>query len=78
MAKKTAVGIDIGTYQIKVVVASQDSKTSKIKILGTGFSQSKGIRHGYIVNKQEMTKMPMYIIWTACGSILLVAFVAVE
>ncbi len=56
MAKKIAVGIDVGTYQIKVVVASQDSKNHKIRILGTGFAQSRGIRHGYVVNRQEMTR----------------------
>ncbi len=57
MARKIAVGIDIGTYQIKVVVASQDNKTGHTRIIGTGFVQSKGIRHGYVINKQEITKM---------------------
>ncbi|KKS30868.1 MAG: hypothetical protein UU89_C0001G0028, partial [Parcubacteria group bacterium GW2011_GWC2_42_11] len=32
MAQKIAVGIDVGTYQIKVVVASQDSREQRAKI----------------------------------------------
>jgi cell division protein FtsA len=57
MARKTAVGIDIGTHQIKVVVASQNTKTGQTNIIGTGFVQSRGIRHGYVVNKQELARM---------------------
>jgi cell division protein FtsA len=57
MGKKIAVGIDVGTYQIKVVVASQDSKESRPKIIGTGYAQSRGIRHGYVVSKLDMTRM---------------------
>lgn len=57
MAQKIAVGIDVGTYQIKVVVAAQDSKDQRPKIIGTGFSQSRGIRHGYVVNRQDIAKM---------------------
>lgn len=59
MAKNIAVGIDIGTYQIKIVVvekvrASQDEASNLerniYKIIGTGFAESKGLRHGYIIN----------------------------
>ncbi len=57
MARKIAVGIDVGTYQIKVVIAEQDSREQRIKILGTGFAQSRGIRHGYVVNRQDISKM---------------------
>lgn len=58
MARNIAVGIDIGTYQIKVVVAEQlrDGDRTHPRILGTGFSESKGLRHGYIVNVQEVTR----------------------
>jgi cell division protein FtsA len=56
MAKKVAVGIDIGTYQIKVVVATQDTADSKTRILGTGFSNTRGIRHGYVSNRQELVR----------------------
>ena len=55
MAKKIAVGIDIGTYQIKIVVMEsvrEDGKTT-YKIIGTGFAESKGLRHGYIINSLD-------------------------
>jgi cell division protein FtsA len=57
MGKKIAVGIDVGTYQIKVVVASQDSKDERPKIIGTGYAMSRGIRHGYVVSRQDMSRM---------------------
>ena len=58
MARNIAVGIDIGTYQIKVVVAEQVHENDKVlpRILGTGFTESKGLRHGYIVNIGEVTR----------------------
>ncbi len=58
MARNIAVGIDIGTYQIKVVVAERlrDENKDHPRILGTGFTESKGLRHGYIVNINEVTK----------------------
>ncbi len=55
MAKNIAVGIDIGTYQIKIVVAEsvrEEGKTS-FKVIGTGFAESKGLRHGYIINSSD-------------------------
>ena len=58
MARNIAVGIDIGTYQIKVVVAekSGDQNSTHPHVLGTGFCESKGLRHGYIVNVNEVTR----------------------
>ena len=58
MARNITVGIDIGTYQVKVVVAEfvkEDSK-SVTKIIGTGFTESKGLRHGYIINSGDVTE----------------------
>lgn len=55
MAKNIAVGIDIGTYQIKIVVVEnvhEDGRDS-YKIIGTGFAESKGLRHGYIINSND-------------------------
>lgn len=57
MARNIAVGIDVGTYQIKVVVASQDTKEGRPTILGTGIAQSRGIRHGYVVNRPDMARV---------------------
>jgi cell division protein FtsA len=58
MAKNIAVGIDIGTYQIKVVVSECISENDKdsYKIIGTGFAESKGLRHGYIINSGDTIK----------------------
>jgi len=57
MAKSIIVGVDIGTYQIKVVVAEHIKKARGLpKIIGTGFSQSKGLRHGYIINSNDVIR----------------------
>jgi cell division protein FtsA len=55
MARHIAVGIDIGTYQIKVVVAQASNPNERLspKIIGIGSAESKGLRHGYIINQNE-------------------------
>ncbi|MFA5997991.1 MAG: cell division protein FtsA [Candidatus Paceibacterota bacterium] len=59
MSRRIATGIDIGTYQIKVVVVEElfdkRTQTRQLRILGTGLAESKGLRHGYIVNKEEVS-----------------------
>jgi cell division protein FtsA len=56
MSRKLAVGIDVGTYQIKVVVATQNERDHGAQILGTGYAHSRGIRHGYIINYSDLTR----------------------
>lgn len=58
MKNNIAVGIDIGTYQIKVVVASGDGNddNNMPNIIGAGFAESKGMRHGYIINNSDIAK----------------------
>jgi len=58
MHKKIAVGIDIGTQQIKVVVAEllKEKYKSIPRVIGRGLSESKGLRHGYIVNQPDVTR----------------------
>ena len=56
MTRNIAVGIDIGSYQIKVVVAELSPKIATPRIIGTGSSESKGLRHGYIVNSAEVVR----------------------
>jgi cell division protein FtsA len=58
MLRNISVGIDIGTYQVKVVVAELVKNNGKKshKILGTGISESKGLRHGYITNAPDITQ----------------------
>jgi len=57
MAQEIAVGIDVGTYQVKTVIAIRTPGKVKqtTKIVGTGIAESKGLRHGYIINKSEVT-----------------------
>ncbi|HRH22626.1 MAG TPA: cell division protein FtsA [Candidatus Paceibacterota bacterium] len=55
MSRNIAVGIDIGTYQVKVVVTeTKDGKPPRI--IGAGMAESKGLRHGYILNSADVTK----------------------
>lgn len=57
MAKKIAVGIDIGTYQVKTVVAEELSDDSSLPhVIGTGFAEARGLRHGCIINSSEVVK----------------------
>jgi len=55
---RIAVGIDVGTYQVRVVIVreSPDRSSSFPKIIGTGLAESKGLRHGYIVNRDDVTR----------------------
>jgi cell division protein FtsA len=59
MAQETVVGIDVGTYQVKVVVVRKpDRNSDKVlpQIIGTGFAESRGMRHGYIINEADVIK----------------------
>ena len=58
MSRKIAVGIDVGTYQVKVVVTELIKNNGKYvpRIISRSFNKSKGLRHGYIINKNEVTR----------------------
>ncbi|MBI3572329.1 cell division protein FtsA [Candidatus Kaiserbacteria bacterium] len=59
MSRRIATGIDIGTYQVKLVVVEEivDKRSGRtLRIIGTGLAESKGLRNGYIVNKEEVTE----------------------
>jgi len=59
MSQKISVGIDIGTYQIKVVVSESvlsDDGVYVPRIIATGEAESKGLRHGYIINIADVTR----------------------
>lgn len=58
MKSHIAVGIDIGTYQIKVMVVSGEAEddSDMPNIIGAGFAESKGMRHGYIINNSDVVK----------------------
>ena len=57
MLRKISVGIDVGTFQIKIVVSEeikQDDGSYCPKIIATGYAESKGMRHGYIINSEDI------------------------
>lgn len=50
--KRIATGIDVGTHATRVVIVEHSRGESPI-IIGTGVSETRGLRHGYIVNKMD-------------------------
>lgn len=52
MSKNITVGIDIGSHSTRVMVVeySDDGERKTTRIIGTGLSETKGVRHGYVVN----------------------------
>ena len=58
MARNISTGIDVGTYQVKVVTGEYIKTRDKDykRIIGTGSSGSNGLRYGYIVNTGDVTK----------------------
>lgn len=53
MSKTISVGIDIGTSQVKVVVAESEGAGDRElpRVIGVGYAESRGLRHGYILNQ---------------------------
>src|SRR3989344_1667704 len=56
MSRNIITGIDIGTYHVKVVIASTKEKTERglPKIIGVGVADSRGVRHGYVTNVRDV------------------------
>jgi len=56
MSRNIITGIDVGTYHVKVVIASAKERNEKglPKILATGVADSKGLRHGYVTNVRDV------------------------
>lgn len=56
MPRRIAAGIDIGTHQTKVVVVEEvsDGKAHEVRIIGTGLAPSAGLRHGYVVDIEDV------------------------
>jgi cell division protein FtsA len=55
MARRIATGIDIGTHQTKIVVVEEVATPEgpQLRIIGTGLSDSQGMRHGYVVDAED-------------------------
>jgi len=58
MSRNISIGIDIGSYQIKVVAAETvtEDKKELPKVVGVGYAESKGLRHGYILSEGDAVK----------------------
>ena len=58
MSSRISVGIDVGTSEIKIAVAEflKEKGKSSISIIGAGRAESKGMRHGYVINVAEAGK----------------------
>jgi len=50
--KRIATGIDVGTHSTRVVIVEHSSGETPV-IVGTGVSETRGLRHGYIINKSD-------------------------
>src|SRR3989344_5246811 len=54
---KIVTGIDIGSYQVKVVIAERaDDPRQPPRILGTGYAESRGLKQGYITSAQDVSR----------------------
>lgn len=53
MAKNIITGIDVGTHAVRVVVSELVKEGSMPRIIGTGMAESRGLRHGYIINEND-------------------------
>ncbi|MDO8513957.1 MAG: cell division protein FtsA [bacterium] len=62
-------GIDIGTYHVKVVIATLgENPELPLSIIGTGTSASRGMRRGYIIDTKEATKSIREALSRAAGA----------
>ena len=58
MAEKIITGIDVGTYQVKVVIARAPERGERTlpQIIGTGYAESRGMKNGYIINESDVVR----------------------
>lgn len=58
MARHIITGIDVGTYCVKVVISDARERTEKgfPRVLGVGQAESRGVRHGYVVNVHDVAE----------------------
>lgn len=60
MADHIITGIDVGTYHVKVAIARLPKQSSDRKplpeIIGTGYAESRGLKSGYILQPDEVSR----------------------
>jgi cell division protein FtsA len=63
MTRNIITGIDVGTHHVKVVIADASAKNEKSqktdnknqpKVIGIGLVETRGLRHGYVLNTQDV------------------------
>jgi len=54
--KRIITGIDIGTHTVRVVITEYTPGEGLPRILGMGKAESRGLRHGYIINTADATR----------------------
>lgn len=52
--KMIQVGIDIGTFRIRCVIAEINTETNETKLLGVGSAPSTGIKQGSIIHRDQI------------------------
>src|SRR3989344_9668413 len=53
MARNILAGIDVGTHVVRVVVAELGKGAVLPHIIGTGYAESRGLRHGYVIHHHD-------------------------
>ena len=60
MSEHIITGIDVGTYQVKVVIVRVPRQKNEPhglpQIIGTGHAESRGLRNGYIMNETDVIR----------------------
>jgi len=57
MARRVYTGIDVGTQNVKVVIAAPaESPEAPMHILGVGTAVAKGMRHGFVADQKEVSR----------------------
>lgn len=55
--QKIVTGIDVGTHQVKVVIARRpDNPREAPQILGTGYAESRGMKQGYVISIPDVSR----------------------
>ena len=55
--QKIVTGIDVGTHQVKVVIARRsDNPREAPQILGTGYAESRGLKQGYVISVPDVAR----------------------
>lgn len=56
MSRNIITGIDVGSYCVKVVIATTKERTERgmPKIIGAAMAESHGLRHGYVTNLRDV------------------------